>query len=142
MVSLRSRRITGKAKQKIFYSDFSRNFDLNPITGALERLINDEAVKQSIQNLCLTQRGERFYHLDVGSEIRRSLFNPLDDITMSTITTSLETTIKNYESRAQNVKINILQTSDFNGYIVNIDFTMVNIPTQLQNMQIQIPRVR
>jgi phage baseplate assembly protein W len=115
---------------------------LNPITGALEFLINDEAVKQSIENLVLTQRGERFYHLDVGSDVQKSLFDPIDNITIVNIQTSITNTIKKYEPRAQNVQVSLEVTNDNNGYVATIVFSMINIPGNVQSMQLNIPRIR
>ena len=142
MASLRSTRITAKRVQKVFYSDFDRDFDLNPITGALEVLVNDKSIQQSIENLVLTQRGERFYHLQVGSDVQKSLFDNFDDLTAVNIQNSIKQTINQYEPRATNVQIALAPTTDFNGYLVNITFTPINIPTQTQTFDLLIPRIR
>jgi phage baseplate assembly protein W len=153
MISLRSSRITSKSKQREFYSDFTMDFDLNPITGSLTRLTNEESVKASIVNLVMTQRGERFYHPNIGSEVKRSLFNPFDELTAAAIQESITATIGRYEPRAQNVHVQVIpnggdasQTTAFtienNYYICTISFTLINIPNVTQSIDLILQRVR
>ncbi len=142
MASQRSRRITSKSKQKEYYSDFMMDFDLNPITGSLELSTNADAVKRSIENLVQTQRGERPYNLNIGSEVRRSLFNPFDEITASAIQESIVHTINQFERRAQNVNIKIRPDIEHNSYEVDISFSVINIPTIVQQMTLILSRVR
>jgi phage baseplate assembly protein W len=152
MISLRSSRITSKSKQREFYSDFTMDLDLNPITGSLQRLTNEEAVKASIVNLVMTQTGERFYHPNVGSDVKRSLFNPFDEMTAAKIQSSISATIDRYEPRAQNVHVQVVPNGDTsqtsprtienNYYIVTISFTLINIPNVVQLVDLVLQRVR
>ena len=65
---------TLEQKKREIYSDFLNNFDQNPFTGVLARVTNEESVAQSLKNITLTNRGERFYNSNKGSRIRSSLF--------------------------------------------------------------------
>ena len=65
---------------------FSNNYNLN-------------AVKDGLIQLLLTNRGERPMRLDFGTNLRRSVFAPLDVRTVSALKQTIETAIKKYEDR-------------------------------------------
>lgn len=140
-MSNRVDKITAQSRQKIYFSDFTNNFDLNPITGNLMILTNTESVKQSIKNLVLTINGERFYHPEIGSAINASNFNLVDDLTTNKIKSTIENTLKNFEPRAQSVQVNVTADPINNLYKVNVQFTTVNFPNQVFNAPV-ILRVR
>ena len=153
MISRRASRITSKSKQREIYSDFTMDFDLNPITGSLARLTNEETVKASIVNLVMTQRGERFYHPNIGSEVKRSLFSPFDEMTAAGIQESIITAIGRYEPRVQNLHVQVIpngsdtsQTTPFtiqnDYYVCSISFTVINIPNIVQSIDLILQRVR
>lgn len=128
------------------------DLDLNPITGSLQRLTNEEAVKASIVNLVMTQKGERFYHPNIGSEVKRSLFNPFDEMTAAGIQESISTVINQYEPRAQNVHVQVIPNGDMsatsprtienNYYVCTISFSLINIPNVTQSVDLILQRVR
>ena len=124
-----------------YYSDFDINLRTNPVTGNLARLTNAEAVKQSIMNLVLTSIRERPYQPQLGSQIRRSLFEPVSPITLTQIQESVKEVIENYEPRANVIRIDVIDALDINSYIVNVIFSIANIQDP-QNVQIVLERVR
>lgn len=114
------------------YSDFLINFDKNPVTGNLARAVNEEAVKSALKNLLLTNRGERFYNSNKGSQIKASLFEPADSVTADIIKTSIEQTIKYQEPRVDLLDVQIFDDEDNNAYRINIFFNLINIPDVIQ----------
>ena len=100
------------------YSDFLINFDKNPVTGNLARAVNEEAVKNALKNLLLTNRGERFYNSNMGSQIKASLFEPADSVTADIIKTSIEQTIKYQEPRVDLLDVQIFDDEDNNGKLI------------------------
>lgn len=114
------------------YSDFLINFDKNPVTGNLARAVNEEAVKSALKNLLLTNRGERFYNSNMGSQIKASLFEPADSVTADIIKTSIEQTIKYQEPRVDLLDVQIFDDEDNNAYRINIFFNLINIPDVIQ----------
>lgn len=110
------------------YSDFLMDFDKNPLTGNLARAVNEEAVKNAIKNLILTNKGERFYNGALGSQIRASLFEPADAVTADIIKTSIEQTLKYQEPRVNLLGVEIFDEPERNAYKVNIFFNIINIP--------------
>ena len=47
----RSDRYTSLTDKPIYYSDFSNNLDVNPATGFLAKITNENSVKNSIKNI-------------------------------------------------------------------------------------------
>jgi len=127
--------------KKEFYSDFLINFDMNPVTGVLARSTNEEAVKQSLKNLILTNMTERPYQPLVGSRINGMLFDPIDSFTALNIKTEIQQTINNYEPRVSVIEIKVTEYTDQNGYVVTIIFSTINIP-QVIRLEFFLQRVR
>jgi phage baseplate assembly protein W len=132
----RSDKITSKSRQKEYYSDFSRNLDLNPVTGFLVRLTNEDAIKASMENLIMTMNGERYYHDTIGSTVMASMFDLQDELTIHKIKTSIETCLRNNEPRASNVMVEVHPDVINNLLTVNIKFVSVNLPNQVQELNI------
>lgn len=124
--------MTIERKKPIIYSDFTPNLDKNPLTGLLARLTNEESVKNSIRNLCLTMRRERFNQPLVGSKIYGSLFEFNDPVALTEMKSTLEETIRSDEPRAQNVNVSIQSVpNNPNEVRATIIFSMMNIPEQI-----------
>ena len=134
--------ITPQQKLPEYYSDMHINMDRNLVTGQLIRLTNDNAVKQSLVLLVLTSLGERYYQPWIGSKIKTSMFNLIDDpITIDNIKTSIKECIKNNEPRVNVENIALVEDIDNNGYNVRIVFSTINIQ-ETESVDIFISRVR
>ena len=123
----RADKFTGLSKTPIYYSDFTDNFSLNPQTGYLAILTNADSIKNSIRNLCLTNRLERLYQPGVGSKIQSLLFDLNDLATQQLLITTIHETINNYEPRALNLQVIVNQVIDENQIAITVVFSMVNI---------------
>lgn len=55
-----------------------------------------EAIKADLLHLLLTNKGERLYMPDFGSDLKKFIFQPNDNITHSEIKDNLNETIKKY----------------------------------------------
>ena len=134
---------TLEQKKREIYSDFLINFDQNPFTGVLARVTNEESVAQSLKNITLTNRGERFYNSNKGSRIRSSLFELFDSGMFDAIKIELQDTYRYYEPRAIINDI-IIQpdTLDLNSLNVSIIFSIINIPGQNFQVSLNVQRIR
>ena len=114
------------------FKDISLSFDPHPVTKDLPILKNERAITRSIRNLVETIPTERFFNSLLGSEVRSSLFEFVDYGTASVIRTQIETTIQNYESRVNNVKVEVDPQPDDNSFEVTIIFDIIGqqFPTQ------------
>ena len=60
------------------FKDLNITFKKHPVTNDVVVSRDASAIKQAIQNLLLTNKGERLMNPEYGSDIRRYLFEPLD----------------------------------------------------------------
>jgi phage baseplate assembly protein W len=98
------------------FKDLDLNFNIHPVRKDISKSIGPMAVVNSIKNLILTNHYERPFQPDIGSNVRRLLFENLDNITATTIKDEIERTIVNYEPRATVKTINVTADYDNNGF--------------------------
>ena len=108
------------------FSDVSSDFEQHPDTHDLMRLKNEEAVKRSIRNLVLTNKYERPFQPNLGSNLRKYLFEDISPTTSLNLQNEIKTTIENYEPRAGSVDVTVSPYVDENAYVVNILFYIIN----------------
>lgn len=139
----RADRFTVERKKAIAYSDFLPNLDRNPLTGLLAKVTNEDSVKQSIANLCKTNRRERYNQPLTGSKLNGSLFeNSSDPIVLDEIKSTLEQTIADDEPRATNVSVEVSNVPDDpNSIRAFITFSIKNISEPI-TLIVVLKRVR
>jgi phage baseplate assembly protein W len=108
------------------YSDLDLNFTIHPVRKDINRYTNEAAVVNSIKNLILTNHYEKPFQPEIGSNVRRLLFENMDTITATTLEKEIEQTIKNYEPRANISRLNVSPDYDNNGFKVYMEFYVVN----------------
>lgn len=114
------------------FKDISLSFEPHPVTKDLPILKNERSITRSIQNLVETIPTERFFNSLIGSNIRSSLFEFVDYGTASIVETQIQTTIKNYEPRVDNLRVQVDPQPDNNAFEVTIIFDIIGqeFPTQ------------
>lgn len=141
----RADRFTLKQKEIERYSDFTTSFEMNPFTGMLARVTNEDAVKQSLRNLVLTECGERFYDSNKGSKIKQSLFELYDLAMYDVAKIQLMGALAFYEPRAKIIDIQFGAANkdiDSNALQVKIIFSVINIPNATFSLDLNVSRVR
>jgi phage baseplate assembly protein W len=108
------------------YADFHKDMTQSPINFDLARKVDEEAVKESIRNLILTDRGERLFQPDIGSDIRKMLFENINTATVEVIKNLVRTTIRNYEPRANLIGVDVLTSIDSLQVDIIITFNIIN----------------
>lgn len=108
------------------YSDLDLNFTIHPIKKDINRVTGEMAVITSIKNLVLTNNYERPFQPNIGSNVRRLLFESMDNITASSIENEIRQTVSNYEPRARITRINAVADFDKNGFKVEMEFFVIN----------------
>jgi phage baseplate assembly protein W len=105
------------------YSDFNVDFLPHPITGDLLKVTGVNSVVQSIVNLVMTNHYERPFHPEIGSNVRKLLFELADGVTANLIAEEIKDTLSNFEPRATILNV-IVQaaTSGLEGYNITIVF--------------------
>lgn len=112
--------------KRILYSDITRNLDLHPISEDLVRLTNENAIKESIKNLLLIDRGELLFQPEVGSDIRKMLFENATPDTFKVVEDLVETTITNHEPRCSVIKVEVRGDVDSHTMQITVIFNIVN----------------
>lgn len=132
---------TPSYKKEERYSDIAIGFERSPLSGNIARVTEAQSIMQALKTLLLTNQGERLYNIDLGSKIRASLFDPLDNITASTINTSIRQAINNHEPRVNILQLTVIPSEELNAFKVNLFFNIINIP-EVQQLNITLKRVR
>ena len=108
------------------FTDLDLNFIANPATGDVSVKYDDNAIKQAIKNLVLTLNYERPFHPEIGSQVRKLLFEPMTPISRIILQKAIENTIVNFEPRAQLKSVDVQYDDDNNEVLVSIVFTIIN----------------
>jgi len=108
------------------FSDLDLNFIMHPVKKDINRHTNETAVVNSIKNLILTNHYEKPFQPDIGSNVRRILFENMDTITATTLQNEIAQTIKNYEPRVNITKIQVTADYENNGFTVHMEFYVIN----------------
>ena len=119
----------------LFFGKKSSNSDIQTITDV-------QAVKRSIRNLVQLNTYDKPFHPEIAGGIRQMLFENMTPTVAIIISKQLEQVIANYEPRAKLVGIRAIPDYDKNLYNVNIEFYVVNTPTELVDMSVMLERLR
>ena len=108
------------------YADIFNNLDKHPISDDLAVKTNENAVKQSIRNLLLTDKGERLFQPNVGADIRKMLFENITPQTITVLEQMVRDTLETYEPRANIIEVVVSGNEDSNRVSISILFNVIN----------------
>lgn len=137
----RADRFTELDRKNELYSDFLTNLNTHPVSRETLRYVNETAVTRSIRNLLNTQQGERLYQPDVGSNVRKLLFEPIDDTTTDILASTIRDTLNAYEPRAKVLNIQVIPDEGRNRYVVTVVYMLINKQDPI-SVNITLQRVR
>ena len=129
------------SKKPNLYSDFHKDLRISPISKDIALLKDEDAVKQSIKNLILTDPGERLMQPYVGGGIRVLLFENITPGTLKVIENRCLDTIKIYEPRAEIIDVTASSIYDDNKVNVNIRFYIKNVDRPI-SLDLILERIR
>lgn len=137
----RADRFTELDNKNELYSDFLTNLNTHPVSKITLRFVNEVAVTRSIRNLLNTEPGERLYQPNLGSSIRKMLFEPIDEMTANIISSTIFDTLNQYEPRARILQIDVVPDEERNRYIVTVVYMLINRSEPI-SVNITLQRVR
>lgn len=108
------------------FSDLDLDFTKHPVTKDVSKKVNENAIATAIRNLLLTSHYERPFNPDLGSNLKKFLFEPIDNVTTSLIQDSIFETIKNYEPRVTVEEVVAAPNYDLQRYDVYVTFFVKN----------------
>ena len=93
----------GNKKVSRAFKDISFSFDPHPVTKDLPVLLNERAIVRSVRNLIETIPTERFFNSNLGSDVRKSLFEFVDFGTAAIIEDQIVDVIDAYEPKIDKI---------------------------------------
>ena len=128
------------SRESVKYSDIPKAMKANPISKDVARNTNLQAIKESLRNLIMTEKGERLFHPEIGCDIHSMLFDLMYPDTVITAKQMIKDTIEKYEPRVDLREVIVL--TENNGTVsITLEFMAINISDPI-NFTIQIERVR
>lgn len=109
------------------YTDIDLSFTAHPVTKDIVRKRDENAIAQSIKTLLLTSHYERLYNPDLGSNLKRFLFEPIDDVTTTLIQDAIFETLRNYEPRIEIQEVIAAPNFNLDQYDVSVTFFVKNL---------------
>jgi len=108
------------------WRDLDLNFKIHPIRKDINKNKAEIAVINSIKNLISTRHYEIPFQPEVGCNVQKLLFEPLDAVTATLIEREITETINNFEPRAEILKVSVSADTDNNGFKVDMLFKIIN----------------
>jgi phage baseplate assembly protein W len=124
--TFRSDKFTATTTQTLLYSDFQTNLTVHPEIHDVVVNKNENAVKTALSNLLKTNKYERPFQPNFGSNLQKYLFEPIGPVTTSSIQKDITDTITNFEPRVRLINVSVTPYVDNNAYQVTIQFYIVN----------------
>lgn len=140
-MALVQKAVKANRKTTILYSDLDINVEKSPGNKDLVTYANEESVKNSIRNIVLTNKSERFFNTQFGCDVKSMMFENVGPSTEAAIQNFIVTAIENYEPRAQLIDVTVSANPDENSYAVTIIFNTINTTTP-ETLDIILTRVR
>lgn len=108
------------------FTDLDLNFIANPVTGDVSRKYDENAIKQSIKNLVMTNHYEKPFHPEIGSQVMALLFEPASPFLQVTLQRAIVNTITNFEPRVRILSVDVELSPDTNTAYVSVNFRITN----------------
>jgi len=123
---------TPRTKKVNLYSDFHKDLRISPISKDLALMKDEDAVKQSIKNLMLTDPGERLMQPNIGGGIRQLLFEQMTPGTLKLMEENIVDTIEIYEPRAELIDVRVIAGLDDTHVNISVLFSVRNEEQPIQ----------
>lgn len=108
------------------FSDIDLNFRSNTNTGDIYKVKDEQAIRQSLKTLIMTNHYERPFHPEIGSNVNNLLFEPISPITDIMLKEEITNIINNFEPRVKLLELVINSEIDSNEIEISINFIIIN----------------
>lgn len=122
------------------YSDLDLSLRLHPIRKDIIPLRDDQALKNSVKNLILTNFFERPFQAGLGGNLKGLLFEPADAITELAIEDNIKRVLKK-EPRIEVIKVEAIDLSERNAYRISVKFNIKQFDSTA-NVEVVLKRLR
>ena len=107
------------------FQDINLSFKAHPVTGDIQVLKNEDAIKRAVRNLIQTIEGERPFQESLGTDVTSSLFDFVDFGTANLISQQIFDVLRNFEGRIANTKVVVNPQPDDNAFDILITYDIV-----------------
>ena len=107
------------------FQDINLSFKAHPVTGDIQVLRNENAIKRAVRNLIQTIGGERPFQESLGTDVTSSLFDFVDFGTANLISQQIFDVLRNFEGRIANTKVVVNPQPDDNAFDILITYDIV-----------------
>ncbi len=130
--------VDSRSKQ---WRDLDLSLILHPIRKDIIPLRDDNAIRNAVKNLLLTNFYERPFNHSIGANLRALLFEPADAITRMAIKDNIERTLTEHEPRIKVLDINVQDLRDENAYSIFVKFLIKEFDRE-EDVEIVLRRIR
>lgn len=123
------------------FRDIPISFIAHPVTGNVNLITDERAVKQAVKNIVLTNFYERPYKPRLGGDILSQLFENADPFTEYSIRKNILMALNNYEPRAKVRDVVVGSNSDSNSLSCTIIFSLENSSDPI-TLNVLLERIR
>ena len=123
------------------FSDLDMSLTKHPIRKDITPLKDDNALKNAVKNLVLTNFYERPFQHDKGANLRGLLFEPADAFTRFELENQIKDVLELYEPRIVTTNVNVRNDARANAWRVSIAYTIKGINVQ-SNVNLPLRRLR
>lgn len=128
---------------QIYYFDISKIGRDFTGTKDISILYNEQSLLEAITNILATEPGERVMNPEFGCSLSKYLFEPIDYITAGDIQTEIIYAINKFETRIENLVVNINPLEDLNTFEIEVIFNMkIKNPEDTQTIIIKLNKIR
>ena len=124
------------------FKDLSMSFKSNPLNDDLIGLKNESAIARSVKNLVFTQKGEKFFDPDFGSEASALLFENIDEVTAIQIQDDVDYMIRMHEPRVKLINVEAIPNYDNNQFDLVVVYQIIGADTPPQQLEFVLQSTR
>jgi len=108
------------------YKDMAYSMFANPMSGDVGKKTGAAAVKGAIVSILKTNYNERLFDPEFGTDIRGSLFEPMNPLTEQRMKKKVEVALARHEPRAEVLGITVKAQEEQNRYEVSVLFNVTS----------------
>jgi phage baseplate assembly protein W len=129
------------SSKKRVWTDIDAAFLRHPTTGDVTIKSDDRAIKFAVKSLVMTEHYERLFHGEIGTPVRRFLFEQIDDINIIIVREAIADVINNYEPRVTVLDVIVNEDRNSNSLRIDIVYRIKNSNT-VSNVNVTLDRSR
>ena len=108
------------------YKDMAFSMFANPMSGDVGKKTGADAVKQAIVAILKTNYNEHLFDPEFGTDIRGSLFEPMNPLTEQRMKKKIEVALARHEPRAEVLGITVNGQEEQNRYEISVVFNVAS----------------